>query len=186
MTLASLSAAFATGALLVLTAQSSAAADPTITDAFLANVRPNVRFLEQSSMLAVAQSKNASLRAYAQSGIAEATKTAAALDGVIAIAQVASATTSAPLLTGRSVAVSPIAGLGQSANGRSPLGRSDLDGLSRLSGRPFLDAFWLKQVDALSQLRADYEDYAANGVDSALVAMSKRELPGIERPPGFA
>ena len=51
-------------------------------------------------------------------------------------------------------------GLGQAANGRAPLGRADLDGLAALSGRKFLDAFWLKQLDALSQLRADYTSYA--------------------------
>ena len=174
----------AIAAFMVAAAQSPAMADPTITEAFLANVKPNVRFLEQSSKLALARSNataGAALRAYAQGEATDAVKTAAALDDAQAVRVASMVPASADdVTTGRSVAVDPVAGLGQAANGRSPMGQKDVDGLAKLSGRAFRDAFWLKQVDALSQLRADYEDYAANGDDAGLVAMARRRLPDVE------
>ena len=85
-------------------------------------------------------------------------------------------------MTGRSVAIddAPKGGPAMAANGRAPLGRKDLDALLKLSGRKFDDALWLKQVDALSQLRADYQAYADDGDDPALAAMAQRELPKVE------
>ena len=179
-----LTSALAVGALLAFAAQSPAAADPTITEAFLANVKPNVAFLEQSSQLALVRSKGAAheaMRAYAQGELTDAMTTAVALDDsqAVRVASIVPANNQ-DVSMGRSVAIAPASGLGQAANGRSPMGPKDVDGLTRLSGRAFFDAFWLKQVDALSQLRADYEDYAQNGDDAALVAMAKRRLPDVE------
>ena len=88
---------------------------------------------------------------------------------------------SAVLMTGRSVAIDgPTAGLGQSANGRQPLGEADVASLAKLNGRKFNDAFWVAQVDALSQLRADYQAYIDDGDDSTLIAMAKGELSKVE------
>ena len=70
--------------------------------------------------------------------------------------------------------------LGQAANGRTALGRGGVASLAQLRGRGFDDALWLKQVDALSQLRADYRAYADDGDDTALSKLAERELPRVE------
>ncbi len=171
--------ALAIGALIAFAAHSPALADPTITEAFLANVKPNVRFLEQSSQLAAARANGPALRVYAQDELNDARTAAVALDDAQAVRFASLVPASGDeISTGRSVAVD--AGLGQAANGRPPMGPKDVDSLAKLSGRAFLDAFWLKQLDALSQLRADYESYARDGDDAALVAMAKRRLPEVE------
>ncbi len=59
------------------TVVSARAASP-ITDAFLANVRPNVEFLDHSSKLAAEKSASAAVHDYAQSESAEAVFTASA------------------------------------------------------------------------------------------------------------
>ena len=162
------------GAAALFSGQAFAAS--SITDAFLANVTPNVSFLEASSKLALDRSKSGSVRFYAQGEIAEVSMVADALSHPAPVVADAGTVT-----TGRSVAIASGAdGFGQAANGRPPLGRADLDSLRKLSGRKFLDAFWLKQLDALSQLRADYQSYAAHGDDPALVAMAQRELHAVE------
>ena len=160
------------GFLTLLSGQAFAAS--TVTEAFLANVKPNLAFLDASGRLAADRAKAPAVRTYAQGGAAEAATVADALDHrPVMVAD-------AGVITGRSVAAAQD-GLGQAANGRQPLGRADLDGLAKLSGRKFLDAFWLKQLDALSQLRADYQSYAERGDDPALVAMAQRELRAVER-----
>ncbi len=167
----------------VAIAQAPAWAASPITVAFLANVKPNIVFLDRSSRLAVDRSSSATLRAYAQDEVPEVTRSAQLLNGTAPNVQpsaFASADANA-LVTGRSVSVDgPTGGAGQSANGRQPLGEADVVDLSKMSGRKFTDAFWLKQVDALSQLRADYQAYVDDGDDSALVAMAKRELIVVE------
>ena len=181
MNIARLSLLAAGATMLLTAASSSASAAPTITEAFLANVRPNVAFLDQSSALALNVSKDANVRSYAQGEVTDATRLADALATSEQQTAFATSLESGAPTTGRSVAIDgPEGGLGQAANGRSPLGAADLAALAKLSGRKFLDAYWLKQVDALYQLRADYQDYAANGDDPALVAMSQRELKAVE------
>ena len=155
-----------------------ALAASTVTDLFLANVKANVAFLDQSGKLATTHTKSATVRAFAKIEIADAFRTAEMLDGVAPTRLAAAAPDSDAVLTGRSAATVPP--LGQSANGRSALGQGDIESLAELSGRGFDDALWLKQVDALSQLRADYRTYAASGDDEVLVAVAKRELPKVE------
>ena len=163
-------------------AQSPVRASP-MTEAFLANVKPNVDFLDRSSRLAAGRANDETVRSYARAEATDAVRMAGMLKGVASQGgntAVASAD-SAVLMTGRSVAVDgPTGGLGQSANGRQPLGDIDLGSLARLSGRKFNDAFWVAQVDALSQLRADYQAYIDDGDDAALIAMAKRELGDVE------
>ncbi len=161
---------------IVAIASPTLAASP-ITDAFVANIRPNLDFLERSSKLALARPLQLDVRNYAQGEVAETSRLA---EGFRAVQLAESGPTADAVTTGRSVAVDAPAGLGQAANGRAPLGRKELENLAKLSGRKFIDAFWLKQVDALSQLRADYETYAQDGDDPALVAFAKRELPAVE------
>ena len=157
-----LSAALIASTLAIAAVPSQASAASQLTEAFLANVRPNVAFLDGSSKLAMTRSQSAPARAYARDEAIETTKVADATDA---------------LVTGRSAA---IAGLGQAANGRAPIGQKELTQLASLSGKSFDDAYWEKQLDALSQLAADYRAYAAAGDDKALVRLAKRELPRVE------
>ena len=166
-------------ALAALIAGTPAFAASTVTDLFMANVKANVAFLDQSGKLASTHSKSAAVRGFAEAEIADAFRTAEMLDGVAPTVRVAAASPDGDaVVTGRSAASVPP--LGQAANGRSALGKSDVESLAKLRGRGFDDALWLKQVDALSQLRADYETYAAHGDDAVLVAVAKRELPKVE------
>ncbi len=153
-----------------------------MSEAFLANVRPNVVFLDRSSRLAADHTGDVALRSYARAESLDAVRTVELLKGVAPAKQTAVASNdSAVLMTGRSVAIDgPTAGPGQSANGRQPLGEADVASLTKLSGRKFNDAFWVAQVDALSQLRADYQAYIDDGDDAALIAMAKRELRSVE------
>lgn len=176
--------ALAVAGLMVVAAPAFAApAASPMTEGFLANVKPNVAFLDRSSRLAADRTTDAAVRSYARAEASDAVRTAEILKGVAADARptaVASAD-SAVLMTGRSVAIDgPTAGLGQSANGRQPLGDADLASLAKLNGRKFNDAFWVAQVDALSQLRADYQAYVDDGDDAALIALAKRELANVE------
>ena len=119
-----------------------------MTEAFLANVRPNVDFLERSSRLATEHAGDVAVRAYARSEASDAVRSASLLKGAAPRGSTAVASAdSAVLMTGRSVAVDgPTGGLGQSANGRQPLGDADVATLTKLGGRQFNDAFWIAQV----------------------------------------
>ena len=167
--------------LLSLSAAPAFAASP-ISNAFVANVQANLDFLAQSSQLAAAHAKASSARTFAAEQLADAERTHGALDAARPAggAGLAAADTDA-LMTGRSVAIDePMGGPAKSANGRAPLGAHDLSSLSGLKGKAFDDALWLKQVDALSQLRADYRAYADDGDDAALSKLAERELPRVE------
>ena len=185
MKFAGLGAVLLLGAMSLNAASSANAASP-ITSAFLANVNRNVDFLHQSSELATVHARSGAFQAYARGEAVESVKTAEALSSIGAarptmVAQVEPADTGA-LMTGRSVAIDAAKGVpGQAANGRAPLGAQDVAALGKLSGKAFDDAFWLKQVDALCQLRADYQAYLDDGDDASLVALAKRELPAVER-----
>lgn len=155
-----------------------AMAASTVTDLFMANVKANIAFLDQSGKLAATHTQSPAVRAFAKAEIADAFHTAELLDSVAPVRMAAASPDDDAVVTGRSAATVPP--LGQAANGRSALGRGDLASLTALKGRGFDDALWLKQVDALSQLRADYQTYAASGDDAVLVALAKRELPKVE------
>lgn len=174
-------------ALVSLTMTAPAFAASPITEAFLANVRPNVEFLQRSSRIAADRAATPQTRDYARGEADEITRTSVALE-VFSVSDhrfaVAAATVGTDgVLTGRSahvdVPVEP-AGLGQSANTRMPMGADELATLRTLSGKSFDDFYWTAQVDALSQLRADYRQYMSAGDDSALRDLARRELPKVE------
>jgi hypothetical protein len=167
----------ASGIVLAAVAVLPAAAAPSITEAFLANAKQNIRFLQESGRLAAARDQGADVQAYAQDTSKSEAAAEAELDQALT-PRVADAGMVDPITSGRSAAEP---GLGQAANGRMPPGRTELATLSAKNGRAFLDEFWLYQLDALSQLRADYTAYAERGDNPALVAWAKRQLPEVER-----
>lgn len=181
MKIAKLCAVVVAGAISFAAAPAFAASP--ITNAFKANVEANIDFLGKSSKLGLDRSPSTAVRDYARDAAAQATRTAQSFEAVLPddVAAVSQADAGA-LMTGRSVAIEGQKSVaGQAANGRAPLGQKDLDALAKLTGRKFDNAFWLKQVDALSQLRADYQAYADDGDDAAVAAMAQRELPNVER-----
>ena len=133
------------------------AASP-ISNAFMANVQANVDFLAKSSRIALDRSTSQDVRRFADAEVADAARIDLAL------------TEARPNEGG------PV----KAANGRAPMGASDLAALGKLSGKKLDDALWQKQLDALSQLRSDYQAYADDGDDPALAAMAQRELPKVE------
>lgn len=149
----------------------------SLTALFMANVKANVAFLDRSGKLAATRTSNRAIREFASTQVTEAFRMAEML-GVAPIRMAATSPDSDAVITGRSAAT--VQSLGEAANGRSALGQDDVSDLAHLQGRKFDDKLWLKQIDALSQLRADYEFYAAHGDDQVLVAVARRELPKVE------
>jgi predicted outer membrane protein len=162
------------------------------TAGFVANVVPNVNFLNEASRLALSNSGNVRVRQIAHRVASQET--------LAGNAMTAWAETNPPIMTGRSAyggALSPITGLPATpiniiiGNGLTAgaivassdghiLLRSQADDLARLSalqGRDFDSLYKQTQIDALQQLAMVYGDYAAGGDDPALVAFAARELP---------
>ena len=176
-----LGATLVAGALVFFAAPAFAASP--ISNAFLANVQANIDFLAKSSRIALDRATSPATRTFAKAEVADASR----IDLALAEARpnegttkLAAADTDA-LMTGRSVAIDvPMGGPAKAANGRAPMGANDLASLGKLSGKKLDDALWLTQLDALSQLRADYQAYADDGDDPALAAMAQRELPKVQ------
>ena len=175
-------AAAALVGMLALAGSPAFAASP-MSNAFVANVKANLDFLAKAGDLGRTRAGTEGAKAFAEAEAADAARS----DVALAEAMPSSGTTklasadSDVLMTGRSVAIDvPVGGMPKAANGRSPLGDKDLAALAKLSGKKFDDALWLKQLDALSQLRADYQAYADDGDDPALGALAERELPKVE------
>ena len=91
------------------------------------------------------------------------------------------------VLTGRSVAIdtpveAPLTVTRTPAPGTLlPSQQTDMDRLSKMTGKRF-DAFYVTtQKDALHQLATLYTDYASNGDDPALRAMAARQLPIVRQ-----
>ena len=154
-----------------------------MSNAFVANVKANLDFLAKSSALGRSRATTPAARAFAAAQASDAARSDIALEDALpngGSTKLASADADV-LMTGRSVAIDvPTGGIAKAANGRAPLGEKDFAALAKLSGKKFDDALWLKQLDALSQLRADYQAYADDGDDPALGALADRELPKIE------
>jgi hypothetical protein len=164
-----------------ISAQAGSYAASPLTRAFIANVTPNIDFLTRSSRLAETKSAAASMRAYAGAEAFAQADVAADL-AIARVPYVAATGDAGGLMSGRSVATDAAPEkAGPAANDRAALTPADLEQLSALSGRAFDDGYWTRQLDALSQLRADYVAYIARGDDASLVAMAKRELPRVER-----
>ena len=165
-------------------AQSPARASSQITSAFLANLQTNVAFLDKSSRVAADHAQNGDIRAFASGEITEQSQLASGLNNLMPLI----ASTDA-VVTGRSVAIDGQTGpdavapetSSQAANGRAPMVQQDVSKLAGMSGHAFDNLYWQQQLDALSQIEADYRAYIANGDDPVLVAMAKTELPKIVR-----
>ena len=173
-----------------------------LTDAFVANAKPNVEFLDKSSRLALERSPSRGIKAYAQdvaaretivdntivawwqsntpagASAALGTLPQAAPDALDNAAGDMSRLVDGSQLTGRSVAVERLAPVVVPAP-KSPLlpsQEADFETLKTLSGRRF-DAFYkLTQRNALRQLVALYRDYASQGDDPALRSLSTLQL----------
>lgn len=185
-----------------LAATASPSFGSQLTDAFVANARPNVEFLDRSSRLALDRSPSRRVKAYAQDVAARETIVANTIvawwqsntpAGASAALGTAPQVANAPLdemekgmsrlvdgslLTGRSVAVEHLAPVVVPAakNPLLPSQAADLETLKTLQGRRF-DAFYeLSQRNALRQLVALYRDYASQGDDPALRSLSALQL----------
>ena len=166
-------AALVAGSFTLVTVHASAFAASTSTRAFMDNVGPNVDFLDQSSRLAMTNSKSAKVKTFAHDEATEQTLTANAFyDWSNQVIKVADGEPG--LQTGRSVAVD-----GQAAS--APLGQEELDALYGLNGKDFDDLYKQNQHDALAQVQADYEAYLATGDDPALKLIAARELPNVKK-----
>ena len=62
-----------------------------------------------------------------------------------------------------------------------PRGQEDIDALYGAEGKDLDDSYKLAQIDALTQVQADYQDYIAHGDDTALKALAVRELPKVTK-----
>lgn len=146
------------------------AASPA-TEAFLANVTPNVDFLDRSSRMALENSGSLRLKDFARGQATSQTMAANALfDATTKLAD-------APVQTGRSVSTASVAPV----DARLPLGQEDLDSIEGLKGVEFDEAFRAKQRSALMQVQTDYETYLATGDDVALKAIAEKALPDVKR-----
>lgn len=201
----------ATGALALATASISANAASVATEAFIANVRPNIDFLDRSSRMALDHGASSRIRTFARSEAIEQTITAnslvawtqanttrgaiaaVALPGTVVAAPVvvesvdvatAPVAVAADVVTGRSVALDVPVAINTAPEARRellPAGQNDLDRLAGLKGRNFDALYRSTQLDALRQLSTLYASYIQNGDDPQLRAMATAELPKINR-----
>lgn len=177
-----------------------------ISEAFLANVQPNIDFLQRSSRLALDHSSNRGIRAFAASEAAEQANAAHemtawirtnTLRGTIGAVDVNGTVVPSPvdvatvpvaattdLMTGRSVAIdAPVAinTAPEAARQLLPAGQTDLDRLAIREGRSFDRLYRGTQRDALRQLSTLYAAYIQNGDDPTLRTMAAEELPKVNR-----
>lgn len=179
-------------AVLLVAGVSPVLAASSASRAFLANLIPNVDFLDRSSRFALDNSKNARLRAFALSEAREQTRAADALyDWTLANAHPMTASTAPAEGLDKTPtgsikpawpAFAPTDGkAGGKTDDRVPLGQEDIDSLEGLEGQAFDAEYKEKQRGALEQVEADYRDYLAKGDDLALLVLAKRELPRITK-----
>ena len=176
------------------------------SDAFVANVRPNVNFIDVSSRMALDKSPSRAVRGFAYREARDSTITANSLVAwtqtntlrgeavaigtpVLPVLPLAadlaftSVAVAGGIVTGRSVGidtpltVQPVA---TPVSGRLlPSEQDDMSRLQARSGRDFDILYKSTQLDALRQLSTLYSDYQVNGDDPALRAIAVRELPKI-------
>lgn len=143
---------------------------------FLSDAIPAAHFLEQTSRMAAARTKNSKIRDFAQQTAKAQTAAALSLTAWV--------NTSGPVVTGRSAI------FGQS--GASPVSRvtaprllqSQADQLQRLStlqGRDFDAAYISAQRDGLQQLADVYQQYVDKDGDPGLHAIAARELVEVKK-----
>ena len=178
-----------------------------LTNSFIANVKPNVEFLGRSSKLALAKSKNAKIKRFAE---LMANRQAIAANSLTAWWQANTAEGSAAALgtTDRSVVDLDPLGLvkkpapSQEKNAEEPPLNTDVPILSTRmpasmpsnllpaqeadyrslmeTNGPAFDKFYaVAERNSLRQLAALYRDYAAQGDDPALRSISEVQLPRV-------
>ena len=155
-------------------AASLSVATSPVTARFLDNVTPNVDFLDRSSRIAILDTKDTKLRDYAKATATDATNTANALYDWSQAGKTGNGA-EAPLQTGRSAAVDQV------PDNRLPRGQEDIDALYGSEGVEFSTQYRQAQIDALTQVQADYQDYIAHGDDPTLKALAVRELPKVTK-----
>ncbi len=184
---------------------SHASAATRLTDAFVANVKPNVDFLDKASRLALQRSPDRAVKAYAQDvaaretivensivawwqtntpeGANAALGTAAPIstpDPLAPLGRLAGdveGMVSSGLSTGRSIAVDhPTPAAAPAPKPLLPSQEADYETLKTLHGRRFEAFYKLTQRNALRQLVAMYRDYASSGDDSSLRSISTLQL----------
>ena len=174
---------------LVAFGQLRAIAASATTEAFLANVIPNVDFLDRSSRLALTNTKNARIKAFAFSEAAEQTLAAndiydhaqAEKKSMVADGGKLDRTPTASIKGAGSATPTPKASVDAIPDDRLPVSQEDLDSLEGLEGSVFDAQYKEKQLDALRQIETDYRDYGAKGDDPTLRAFATRELPKVTR-----
>lgn len=203
-TRANLATLLTMGSLFLVGAGAQAMANSPMTDAFVANVQPNVDFLDRSSRMALDKTASPALRAFAHR---EALQQTIAANSLVAWSQantvpgaaialgtpvipvggvlvVPTEATTAPgaVLTGRSVAEDrPLTVTRAPRETTLPATGDTLARLSALTGPEFDALYRSTQGSSLRQLSAIYNDYAQRGDDASLRAMAIRELPKINR-----
>lgn len=180
-----IAATFAVGVAIVSCAHTNASAASAITNMFVNDVNPNVDLLDRSSRLALQNSQDPRVRAFARSEAKEQTITANDIYDWsqsdarrIFVASSEPAGTGA-VITGRSVAVDkPVVAIPEqmpSAN------QEDVDRLYGLSGKEFDEAYKAVQTEALKALLVTYQEYITNSDEPALKTIATRELPKINQ-----
>jgi hypothetical protein len=184
-TSSTIAAALVTALSMVSLSNVSAHAASSITNAFITDVNPNVDLLDRSSRLALDNSQNAKLRAFAKSEARQETLVANAIYDwtqadahPVAVASNEQAGTGA-ILTGRSVAIDkPKVAIPEqmpSAN------QEDIDRLYGLTGGEFDAAYKAVQVTAIKALIVSYQEYITNSDEPALKAIATKELPKLNQ-----
>jgi hypothetical protein len=159
-----------------------ASAASLVTDAFLTNANQDIDFLDRSSRLALQNSNDAKLKAFAYDQAKTQTLAANAIGDWIKSDLGPQTAQGDGVATGRSVAIdansNPVA---QKIAAMSPqVDQEDLDNLEGLTGKDFDPIYKARQETALGQLQKLYEAYASNGDDPTLVGLAKRELPKVK------
>ncbi len=151
-----------------------------VTDAFLTNANQDVDFLDRSSRLALTNSHDAKVKAFAYDQARNQTLTANALGDWI---KADLGTQGDQVATGRSVAIDGSASTTtrEMAMMSPPAGQEDLDNLEGLTGKEFDAIYKARQLATLGQLKALYTAYQSSGDDATLVSIAKRELPKITK-----
>ncbi len=184
---------------LLIVGASPSPADPGATERFLANLVPNVDFLDRSSRFALTNSKDARLKKYAFDEARDQTLAANDLydwsqaSGLSAMSAIAGKAWqghgSGADLDRTPTGSTPTSGAAQTpaynepvaTDDRLPRGQEDLDSLEGLEGSDFDSEYKEKQKDALSQIQTDYSDYLAHGDDPRLLDLARRQLPQVKK-----
>ena len=175
-----LSVVLCSGTLFFAGACAPAFAASKTTEAFLADVNPNIDFLDRSSRMALDNSKSPRLREFARGEAREQTLAANTLyswNDTEKQQIVAANVGPDGLVTGRSVAIDQPAAVAAFP----PASQEDLDRMYGMTGQEFDDSYKTTQISALKQLVVSYQEYITNGDEPALKALATSELPKINR-----